>query len=129
MKSPGHKPLTQLLSIAESYDLKIEKDVQIANRGVLPGVEEYTMCFWLRLVKDWINLPPTQSGASDTGARVISAYMRNVDGELVYIRYTLRPSQDPSAPIYMRFDWNVYKTWEMYVCMIHPSQIMIILIL
>ena len=127
MKSPGHKPLTQLLSIAESYDLKIEKDVQIANRGVLPGVEEYTMCYWLRLVKDWINLAQTQSGASDTGARVISAYKRNVNGELVYITYTLRPSQDPSAPIYMRIDWSTEK--KMYVCMIQPSQIMIILIL
>ena len=125
MKSPGHKPLTQLLSIAESYDLKLEQGVWIGNRGELPGVEEYTMCFWLRLVKDWTNLPRSL----DTRAEVLSVWMRNVDGDSFNVEYTVRGSLNPSESMYMRFDWNAYKTWEMYVCMIHPSQIMIILIL
>lgn len=126
MKSLGHKPLTQLLSIAESYDLKIEKGVWIGNRGELPGVEDYTMCFWLRLVEDWISLPRSQG--LDTVARVILASMRNVDGDDFNVAYTLMGPTHPSDPITMRFDWNAQKTWEMYVCIIHPCQIIILIL-
>ena len=69
------------------------------------------MCFWLRLVEDWKNLP--RSNGLDTVVAVVLAAMKNVDGDAFNVEYTLRGPTNPSDPIWMRFDWNAYNTREM----------------
>lgn len=62
-----------VIHLLESYDIKIEDGLKfpIADRD-LPGVEEQTICFWLKLVDNW-------KAPSGSGVRLIHATMAAED--------------------------------------------------
>lgn len=88
----------------ESFDFKIEQNNDLVQVGkVLPGAEEYTLCFWLQLTQNWVE----NSGGYDTSAELIKLEMKAVSGDDYPIAYQSR------GPTVFRFDWDNRKTWEM----------------
>jgi len=95
--------------LTESYDLIVEQGKQLVHNNVLPGAEEYTICFWLRLEKDWEALPD----GFQADILLMHATMRTVEGEDFPVEYSLRDTGNPSSPFLLRYLWNDYAEWKM----------------
>lgn len=68
----------------EPYDFKIEEDVHLANIPGQAGFDEYTMCFWLKLVENW----KSETG-TNTHVRLITLKITKADGGNDYVTYYL----------------------------------------
>ena len=87
--------------LTDSFDYKVEQGNSLLHGNVLPGAEEYTMCFWVRLAKEWVE----NNNGLDTFADFVALRMKAVSGSDYSIEYQSR------GPTSLRIDWDNQRPW------------------
>ena len=90
-----------LFLLTDSFDYKVEQGNLLLHGNVLPGAEEYTMCFWVQLAKDWVE----NNNGLDTVAHFVNLGMKAVSGSDYSIAY------QSSGPTSLRIDWDNQRPW------------------
>lgn len=87
--------------LTDSFDYKVQQGNSLLHGNVLPGAEEYTMCFWVRLAKDWVE----NNNGLETFADFVDLRMKAVSGSDYSIAY------ESTGPTSLRIDWDNQRPW------------------
>ena len=71
-------PFYQCFISTESFDYQLQGQNSLEHEEVLPGAEQYTLCFWMRLVNNWVE----DESLAETSARLVNLRMFAVSGVL-----------------------------------------------